>query len=55
MTYSAATPTRVTLLLAGFYVGSGVSTGMKGETTVAATRRVALGSLLGERVELFKL
>ncbi|EPX55191.1 tRNA-guanine transglycosylase [Cystobacter fuscus DSM 2262] len=49
MTYSAATPTRVTLLLAGFYVGAGVSTGTKGETTVAATRRAALGSPLGER------
>lgn len=49
MTYSAATPTRVTLLLAGFYVGAGVSTGTKGETTVAATRREALESPLGER------
>ncbi|MFY0578149.1 MnmC family methyltransferase [Cystobacter fuscus] len=49
MTYSAATPTRVTLLLAGFYVGAGVSTGTKGETTVAATRRAALDSPLGER------
>jgi len=49
LTYSAATPTRVTLLLAGFYVGAGVSTGTKGETTVAATRRAALGSPLGER------
>ena len=49
LTYSAATPTRVTLLLAGFYVGAGVSTGTKGETTVAATRREALESPLGER------
>ena len=37
-TYSAATPTRVSLLLGGFYVGSGIATGMKTETTVAATR-----------------
>lgn len=49
MTYSAATPTRVTLLLAGFYVGAGVSTGTKGETTVAATRREALELPLGAR------
>jgi tRNA U34 5-methylaminomethyl-2-thiouridine-forming methyltransferase MnmC len=49
MTYSAATPTRVTLLLAGFYVGAGVSTGTKGETTVAATRLEALEAPLGER------
>jgi tRNA U34 5-methylaminomethyl-2-thiouridine-forming methyltransferase MnmC len=37
-TYSAATPTRVSLLLGGFFVGTGVATGMKRETTVAATR-----------------
>jgi tRNA U34 5-methylaminomethyl-2-thiouridine-forming methyltransferase MnmC len=37
-TYSAASPTRLHLLLAGFFVGEGVSTGVKGETTVAATR-----------------
>jgi tRNA U34 5-methylaminomethyl-2-thiouridine-forming methyltransferase MnmC len=49
MTYSAATPTRVTLLLAGFYVGAGLSTGTKGETTVAATRLEALQAPLGER------
>jgi tRNA U34 5-methylaminomethyl-2-thiouridine-forming methyltransferase MnmC len=49
MTYSAATPTRVTLLLAGFYVGTGVSTGTKGETTIAATRLEALESPLGTR------
>lgn len=48
-TYSAATPTRVTLLLAGFSVGAGVSTGSKQETTVAATRRDALAQPLGER------
>lgn len=49
VTYSAATPTRVSLLLAGFYVGVGVPTGPKGETTVAATRREGLESPLGER------
>lgn len=49
MTYSAATPTRVTLLLAGFYVGAGLSTGTKGETTVAATRLESLQAPLGER------
>ena len=48
-TYSAATPTRVTLLLAGYFVGAGVSTGSKQETTVAATRREALLQPLGER------
>nr|WP_225937307.1 MnmC family methyltransferase [Myxococcus sp. RHSTA-1-4] len=49
LTYSAATPTRVTLLLAGFYVGAGVSTGTKGETTVGATRRESLELPLGAR------
>ncbi|WIG98090.1 MnmC family methyltransferase [Myxococcus sp. SDU36] len=49
LTYSAATPTRVTLLLAGFFVGAGVSTGTKGETTVGATRRESLEAPLGER------
>jgi hypothetical protein len=37
LTYSAATPTRVALLLAGFYVGFGSAIGTKSETTVAAT------------------
>ncbi|RKG92218.1 methyltransferase [Corallococcus sp. CA053C] len=49
LTYSAATPTRVTLLLAGFFVGAGVSTGAKGETTVASTRFESLTSPLGAR------
>ncbi|WP_426753001.1 tRNA (5-methylaminomethyl-2-thiouridine)(34)-methyltransferase MnmD [Myxococcus sp. Y35] len=49
LTYSAATPTRVTLLLAGFYVGAGVSTGTKGETTVGATRLASLEAPLGAR------
>lgn len=37
-TYSAATPTRVSLLLGGFFVGTGIATGTKKETTAAATR-----------------
>ncbi len=41
-TYSAATPVRLHLLASGFYVGEGVSTGVKNETTVAATHREAL-------------
>jgi tRNA U34 5-methylaminomethyl-2-thiouridine-forming methyltransferase MnmC len=49
ITYSAATPTRVTLLLAGFYVGAGMSTGTKGETTIAATRLETLEAPLGAR------
>lgn len=49
ITYSAATPTRVTLLLAGFYVGTGVSTGLRAETTVAATRPELLANPLGAR------
>ena len=48
-TYSAATPTRVSLLLGGFFVGTGSSTGMKTETTVAATRRERLGQPLDQR------
>ncbi|MCP3168541.1 MnmC family methyltransferase [Myxococcus qinghaiensis] len=49
LTYSAATPTRVTLLLAGFFVGAGAATGTKGETTVASTRRESLAAPLGTR------
>lgn len=48
-TYSAATPTRVSLLLGGFLVGTGVATGMKKETTVAATRREPLREPLDAR------
>ncbi|MCI0573612.1 MAG: methyltransferase [Myxococcaceae bacterium] len=48
-TYSAATPTRVSLLLAGFFVGAGLSTDKKGETTVAATRLEMLEAPLGAR------
>jgi tRNA U34 5-methylaminomethyl-2-thiouridine-forming methyltransferase MnmC len=49
LTYSAATPMRVSLLLGGFYVGAGVSTGSKGETTVGATQQAALTAPLGDR------
>ena len=35
-TYSRSTMIRATLLLAGFYVGTGLATGMKEETTIAA-------------------
>lgn len=49
MTYSAATPTRVSMLLAGFFVGSGLSTGSKRETTVAATQRSDLVAPLAGR------
>lgn len=38
-TYSRSTMLRVTLLLAGFYVGVGHATGQKEETTVAANSR----------------
>ena len=48
-TYSAATPTRVSLLLGGFYVGTGIATGMKKETTVAATERELLAQPLDAR------
>jgi tRNA U34 5-methylaminomethyl-2-thiouridine-forming methyltransferase MnmC len=41
-TYSAATPVRLHLLLAGFFVGEGISTGVKNETTIAATRLESL-------------
>lgn len=37
-TYSAATAARVALLSAGFYVGEGVGTGPKSETTIAFSR-----------------
>jgi hypothetical protein len=48
-TYSAATPVRVALLLAGFYVGSGLPTGTRGETTVAAITKERLAQPLGKR------
>jgi tRNA U34 5-methylaminomethyl-2-thiouridine-forming methyltransferase MnmC len=48
-TYSAATPTRVSLLLGGFFVGTGIATGMKKETTAAATRCESLAEPLDDR------
>lgn len=38
LTYSSATSVRTALLLAGFYVGHGISTSAKLETTVASTQ-----------------
>ncbi len=49
VTYSSATPTRVSLLLAGFFVGQGVSTGTRTETTNAATQLESLATPIGER------
>jgi queuine tRNA-ribosyltransferase len=48
-TYSVATPIRAALLAAGFFVGHGPRTGLKHETTQAATTREALAEPLGER------
>jgi hypothetical protein len=48
-TYSQATPVRAALLLAGFFVGRGVGTGLKEETTQAATGLAWLDEPLGER------
>ncbi len=41
-TYSRSTMLRVTLLLAGFFVGAGHATGEKEETTIAANARALL-------------
>ena len=49
LTYSAATPMRAALLLGGFYVGAGVATGTKRETTVGATVLTSLEAPLGPR------
>lgn len=43
-TFSASTAFRAALLLAGFYVARGVSTGKKQETTIALTPKAAIGS-----------
>lgn len=48
-TYSAATPTRAAFLLAGYFVGKGLSTGTRQETTVAASDVSLLQEPLGER------
>jgi hypothetical protein len=49
LTYSRATPVRVALLISGFFVGAGASSGLKDETTEASTTRETLISPLGER------
>jgi len=48
-TYSAATPTRVSLLMGGWFVGAGVSVATKAETTVGSTELAGLAQPLGER------
>jgi tRNA U34 5-methylaminomethyl-2-thiouridine-forming methyltransferase MnmC len=48
-TYSRSTMLRVTLLLAGFYVGTGHATGEKEETTIAANTLALIKEPLGER------
>ena len=48
-TYSIATPIRAAMLLAGFYVGYGLSTGLKVETTQASTHFKSLKQPLADR------
>lgn len=48
-TYSRSTMLRVTLLLAGFFVGRGVATGLKEETTIAANTPELVESPLNGR------
>jgi hypothetical protein len=48
-TYSRSTLLRATLLLAGFFVGTGHATGMKEETTVAANTLKLVSEPLGSR------
>ena len=48
-TYSRSTMLRVTLLLAGFFVGIGHATGEKEQTTIAATRLQSLDEPLDRR------
>jgi queuine tRNA-ribosyltransferase len=47
-TYSASTAVRSALLAAGFFVGSGVGTGPKAETTLACTREALFQENAGE-------
>lgn len=49
LTYSIATPIRAALLVAGFFVGHGPRSGLKHETTQAATDPTLLESPLGAR------
>lgn len=44
--YTRSTSVRVTMLLAGWFVGTGVATGKKEETTIAANRMGSLGKPL---------
>lgn len=48
-TYSRATHVRTAMLAAGFFVGAGTSTGLKDETTQAATRSSLLTDALEQR------
>lgn len=48
-TYSRATHIRTAMLAAGFFVGAGTSTGLKDETTQAATRSSLLNDALDQR------
>lgn len=48
-TYSRSTLLRTTLLLAGFYVGAGLATGTKEETTIAANDLSLIAEPLGQR------
>jgi tRNA U34 5-methylaminomethyl-2-thiouridine-forming methyltransferase MnmC len=48
-TYSRSTLVRATLLLAGFFVGTGPATGLKEETTIAANRPELITKLLDQR------
>lgn len=48
LTYSRATPIRVGLLMAGFFIGAGVATGSKDETTQASVRLRDLANPLGK-------
>ncbi len=49
LTYSIATPIRAALLISGFYVGHGPRSGLKHETTQAATDPQLLSEPLGQR------
>jgi tRNA U34 5-methylaminomethyl-2-thiouridine-forming methyltransferase MnmC len=48
-TYSRSTMLRVSLLLAGFFVGAGEATGQKDETTIAANARELIADPLDSR------
>ena len=48
-TYSVSTPVRTAMLLAGFYVGHGIATGLKEETTQATTHFQELTNPLAEK------